>query len=141
MIWNRNSHIWGVSFLKFCDLKLILSFWILRGQFWIWFFIFLNFESCFEIRMGTFEGSFFWHFVIWTLHVWFPRHPLAIHGEVHGVGPLIVHGGFQHQIFCKIYHKYTQIKVFEALLGYYTSFETHLYLSHFWDASASLWVQ
>ena len=40
--------------------------------------------------------------------------------------------------FCKIHHKYTQVKVFEALLGHYASFVTHFELSLFWVASASL---
>ena len=40
----QNEHIWGVSFLKFCDLMLILGFWILKvvlesvGIFWVGLF-------------------------------------------------------------------------------------------------------
>ena len=49
----------GVSFLTFCDLRLILGFWILRGHFLFLFFSFENFESCFVIRIGIFEGISF----------------------------------------------------------------------------------
>ena len=39
----------GVSFLTFCDLMLIIGFWILRGNFLVGFFSFENVESCFGI--------------------------------------------------------------------------------------------
>ena len=73
-----------------------------------------------------------------SIHI--PHSP-AIYDEVYGVGPLAVHGGLQHQFFCKIRHKYTQVKVFEALVGHYASFGTHFKLSFFGVASASLWVE
>ena len=74
----------GVSFLTFCDLRLILSFSILKGHFWVWFLSFENFKSCFGIRMGIFGGVSFLTFCdlrlifgIWILRcnflVWFLR--------------------------------------------------------------------
>ena len=35
--------------MTFCDLRLILGFWILRGTFLVWFFSFENFKSSFGI--------------------------------------------------------------------------------------------
>ena len=49
----------GVSFLTFCDLRLIVGFWILRGNFLVRFFSFENFEICFGIGMGIFGGIVF----------------------------------------------------------------------------------
>ena len=38
------------------DLRLILGFWIFRGNFLVRFFSFENFKCCFLIRMGIFGG-------------------------------------------------------------------------------------
>ena len=61
----------GVSFLIFCDLKLISGFWILWGHFWVWFLSFENFESGFWISGNIWAESVFWHFVIWRFFRFF----------------------------------------------------------------------
>ena len=33
LFWNPWAYLGGVCFLTFCDLRLILGFWILRGHF------------------------------------------------------------------------------------------------------------
>ena len=66
-IWNQWAYLRGVCFLIFCDLRLILSFWILRGNFLVWFFSLEKSKSCRGISGPIREGSVFWHFVIWGL--------------------------------------------------------------------------
>ena len=66
LFWNQWAYLGGVCFLTFCDLRLILGFWILRGHFLVWFLSFENSESCFGISGHIWGGSVFWHFVIWS---------------------------------------------------------------------------
>ena len=56
---NQWAYLEGVCFLILCDLRPILGFWILRGNFWVWFF---SFESCFGFRGGCFLTFFIWGF-------------------------------------------------------------------------------
>ncbi len=51
----RMDIFWGVSFLTFCDLKLFIGFWILRGHFWVWFLSFENRDQKHKWSLDNFE--------------------------------------------------------------------------------------
>ena len=57
MFWNQWAYLGRVCFLSFCDLKLFFGFWILRGNFLVWFLSFENHDQKQKWTLDNFEGN------------------------------------------------------------------------------------
>ena len=56
-VWNQWAYLGMVSFLTFCDLRLILGFWILKSHFLVCFLSFEKHDQKQKLSSDNFGGS------------------------------------------------------------------------------------